>query len=326
MVWFHVFIFLISSAAIAFSGSFLVKGLVKIARYLHWREFVVAFFIMSIIGALPNIFIGVNSALHKVPQLSFGDVVGGNMVDLTLAVALAILIGKVSLPAKSKMVQSSAFFTVVIAILPLILILDGRLGRIDGLILLFTFVFYSFWLFSKSDRFKKAYRETKEEKEEGKKIKFFVFLKNLLVVFFSLGFLLLGSQGIIISAKGFSDALGVSLPFVGMLIVGLGNALPETYFAVVSAKKKQTWMILGDLMGSVIVCATLVLGLVALIYPIEVFDFSSFAIARIFLIISAVIFLIAIRSGEEISKREGILLLAIYLMFLLSEVIFNFYL
>ena len=97
------------------------------------------------------------------------------MIDLTLAVGLAVLIGGASLPAKSRMVQTSAIFTVVIAILPLILILDGKLGRGDGLILLFAFTIYIFWLFSKEERFKKVYDSGK-----GKPIrKFRNFLKDL---------------------------------------------------------------------------------------------------------------------------------------------------
>ncbi len=319
MIWFYVSIFLISALAIAWSGSMLVKSLVRIARYLGWREFVVAFFIVAIVGSAPNLIIGINSALHKIPQLSFGDIVGGNMVDLTIAVALAVLIGGTTLPAESRMVQTSAIFTSLIAVLPLFLILDGNLSRIDGFILIFTFLVYSFWLFSKSDRFKKDYNEKKEEKKESFFAKVKGFFKNLFLSLFSIIILLAGSQGVVASAKVFAEVMDVGLPVVGMLIVGIGNALPETYFAIISARKKQTWMILGDLMGSVIACATLVLGIVAIIFPIQIYDFSSFALARIFLVISAIFFLIVVRTGKKIEQKEGFLLLLIYLAFLFSE-------
>jgi len=304
------------------------------ARYLALKEFVLAFFVMAFAGTLPNLFVGINSALHGIPQLSFGEIVGGNVIDLTLAVGLAILIGNTAIPTRSKMVQTSTIFTAVIAILPLVLILDGNLGRGDGLILLLAFALYIFWLFSKEERFRKVYKGNKNEHKNGmgfiaflrnrkepKSIKHFkLFLKDLGNIIISLVLLSAASWGVVQSAQIFSDALRISLPIVGILIVGLGNALPETYFAIVSARKRQTWLILGNLMGSVIVSATLVLGIVVLISPIRDIDFSPFAIARIFLIISAVFFLIVVRTDKRITKKEAILLIGIYIFFLLTEI------
>lgn len=79
-------------------------------------------------------------------------------------------------------------------------------------------------------------------------------------------------------------------------------------------------MILGDLIGSVIYTSTFVLGLIALIHPIEIFDFSSLVIARIFLIASTLFFLVIIRTGQKITKKEGLLLLSLYFLFILTEV------
>ena len=332
MIW--LFIFIISCFVLFWSGSRLIKGLIRMARYLALREFVLAFFVMAFAGSLPNLFVGINSAIHGIPQLSFGEIVGGNVIDLTLAVGLAILIGNTAIPVRSKMVQTSTIFTAVIAILPLVLILDGSLGRGDGLILLLAFILYIFWLFSKEERFRKVYKGNKNEhrrglgiidflrnRKEPKSVKHFkVFLKNLGNVIISLILLSAASWGVVQSAQVFSNVLSISLPIVGILIVGLGNTLPETYFAIVSARKRQTWLILGNLMGSVIVSATLVLGIVVLISPIRNIDFSPFAIARIFLVISAVFFLIVVRTDKRITKKEAILLIGIYIFFLLTEI------
>lgn len=332
MIW--LFIFIISCLVLFWSGSKLIKSLTRMARYLALREFVLAFFVMAFAGTLPNLFVGINSALHGIPQLSFGEIVGGNVIDLTLAVGLAILIGGTAIPTRSKMVQTSTIFTAVIAVLPLILILDGSLGRGDGLILLLAFALYIFWLFSKEERFRKVYKGNKNEQENGlgfmaflrnrkepKSIRQFkLFLKDLKNIIIYLVLLSAASWGVVQSAQVFSDVLNLSLPVVGILIVGLGNALPETYFAIVSARKGHTWLILGNLMGSVIVSATLVLGIVVLISPIQNIDFSPFAIARIFLVISAVFFLIVVRTGQKITKKEAILLIGIYVLFLIAEI------
>lgn len=335
MIW--LLIFIISCFVLFWSGSKLIKGLIRMARYMDLREFVLAFFVMAFAGTLPNLFVGINSALHGIPQLSFGEIVGGNVIDLTLAVGLAILIGGTAIPTRSKMVQTSTIFTAVIAVLPLVLILDGSLGRGDGLILLLAFALYIFWLFSKEERFRKVYKGNKKEhgngmgfmaflrnRKEPKSIRHFkLFLKDLRNIIIYLVLLSAASWGVVQSAQVFSEALSISLPIVGILIVGFGNALPETYFAIISARKRQTWLILGNLMGSVIVSATLVLGIVVLISPIKDIDFSPFAIARIFLIISAVFFLIVVRTDQRISKKEAILLIGIYIFFLLTEIFFR---
>jgi len=312
----YILIFLICCALLYFSGEWVIVGLMRIARFLDWREFVVAFFVMAFAASLPNLFVGVTSALRQIPELSFGDVAGNNLVTLTLAVALAVLIGKKELPTESRTVQTTSIFTIVAAILPFILILDGILSRADGIILILLFVFYLFWLFSKRERFTKIYEEHKILIIKESKI----FLKDLGKLILGVLLLILAAQGIVASAQFFALNFNLPLILIGVLITGLGSALPETYFAIASARRGETWMILGDLMGAVIVPATLVLGIVALICPIKIIDVLPFAIARFFLIISAIFFLLFVRTGRKITKKETLILLGIYIAFLLVEI------
>ena len=313
-------IFITSCIALYFSGNWLIDGLKRIGRFLRWREFIIAFFVMAFAGSLPNLFVGISSALHKVPQLSFGDIVGGNLIDLTLAVALAVLIGKNAIPTKGKILERSALFTTFVAILPLLLIWDGVLGRGDGLILLSVFLFYIFWLVLNKERFRE-FSENGEKQMPSILKEFKVFMKDLGLIVLSFILLLLAAEGIVQSAKFFAVALNISLPIIGILIVGLGNTLPEIRFAVASAKAGKTEMILGNLMGAVIIPATLVLGTVALIHPIIIPNFTPFAIARIFLIISAVAFYIFTRRHRKITKEEAIILLLFYISFVVIEIL-----
>ena len=313
-------VFISSCAVLYFSGNWLIDGLKRIARFLHWREFIIAFFVMAFAGSLPNLFVGISSALHKVPQLSFGDVVGGNLIDLTLAVALAVLIGGNVIPTKGKILERSALFTTFVAILPLLLIWDGLLGRGDGLILLSVFVFYILWLVLNKERFREFSGNGKKQMPSILR-EFKIFIKDLGLIILSVIFLLLAAEGIVQSAKFFAVTLNISLPIIGILIVGLGNTLPEIRFAIASAKVGKTEMILGNLMGAVIIPATLVLGTVALICPIIVPNFTPFAIARIFLIISAIIFYIFTRSHRKITKKEAIILLLLYITFFIIEIL-----
>jgi cation:H+ antiporter len=308
-------IFLSSFLVLFWSSNFLVEVLKKVSKFLGWKEFVVSFFIVALATTIPNFIVDTISALNKVPHLALADVVGTNIADLTLIIALSALISKAGLSLPSRTVQGSSIFTIGVALLPLILIRDGNLSRSDGVLLLAAFVFYLIWLFQKRERFEKIYDGIKEPLT----LKFF--FKNLFLLFVSIFLLLLSGQGIVKSAIFFSDYFHFPLVLIGILVVGLGTALPELSFTFQAARKSQDWFIVGDVMGSVIMTTTLCLGTVALICPIEISDFSPFAIGRIFLIVSAIFFLIFIRTGKKLTQKEALFLLGIYILFLLVEVL-----
>ncbi len=313
----YIFIFLISVLFLILSSEWLVNSLTKIAQFLGWREFVFAFFVMAFAGSLPNLFVGISSVIQGIPQLSLGEILGGNIVDLTIAAGLAALISRNGLTVKSRTVQGTAIFTLIVAILPLLLIHDKVLSRIDGIILLFSFIIYISWLFSKEERFTRIYE--KEEKKIGLK----EILKNLGILFGAIVILLLAAEGVVRSADSFARILGLPLVLIGILVVGAGNALPEIFFGIQAAKKGEDWMVVGGLMGAVISAATLVLGIVALLSPIYLsnLDVSLLFVARVFLILAAVFFLLFIRSSHKITRKEGIFLLIVYLFFVLAQIL-----
>jgi len=315
MIWFHIFIFISSLVLLFFSSNFLVKSLTKIAKFLGWKEFVVAFFLCAFSVSIPNFFVGIISALNKIPELSFGDIIGGNVIALTLLVSLGAFISKAGLQAQSRTVQGSSLFTIFIAFLPLFLASDGLISRPDGILLILIFLGYIFWLFQKKERFIKIYDGILEPMESK-----FIF-KNLFLFLISVPLLLIAAKGIVSSSLFFANYLNLSLPLIGILIVSLGNSLPELSFISQAAKKSQDWLILGDLMGGVIITSTLILGIVALICPIKIINLPVILIARTFLIISAIFFLFFVRTDRKITKKEALFLLGIYITFVLVEIL-----
>lgn len=323
MIIWYILIFIASCFALSFCGSWLVRGLTKIAHILGWREYVTAFIIMAFAASLPNLFVGLNAAFKGIPELSLGDILGGNLVDITIVAALAVLIAGKPMVIRSKMVETSAIFAVIIAIIPIILLLDGRLSRADGLVLILLFCLYLAWLFHKQERFKKEYHDklSKEEKLKTTAQKTGEFFKNLGMIVGALGLLCLASEAIVRTASYFAQQFNLPLITIGLIVVGLGNALPETYFTIISARKKEFYLILGDLFGSIIVPATLVLGTVILVHPIVIDNFSSLLTARLFLLVGALLFLTFLRTGKSLSRREAIILLFLYVLFLVVEIV-----
>ena len=308
-------VFLVSSLAFYLSGELIVKSLIKIARFLEWKEFVVSFLVMAVVGSLPNLFVGISSALHGIPQLSFGDVIGGNVVDLTLSIALAALFVKEGIPAKSKTVHTTLLFTIIAAALPIFLIWDGVLSRMDGLIMVILFFIYVGWLFSKKERFAKTCEETDTITKS-----FQASFSGVFKIILCLAVFAVASEGIVRSARYFADTFNWPLILIGLFIVGLGNCAPEMFFAVSAARNKLEWMVLGDLMGTIVAPATLVLGIVAMINPIVITDFSPFEIARLYTFIAIFFFFFFIKNDSKISKKEAVFLLFIYIAFIITEI------
>lgn len=316
MTIFLGFVILILSGILLYiSGELLVTGLLRLARYFQVTQFVVAFFVMAFAASLPNLFVGITSALQGVPELSFGDIMGNNMIALTLAVGCGILFApKRILPLEGKIVQDTSFLTVVAAILPLILISDGVISRSDGLVLLLLFFGYVYWLYTKQESFSKKFRKklpavTKTEA-----------LQSMVYTVLGIVILAVAAQGIVYGAGMVAISLGLPLLFVGLVIIGFGGALPEVYFTIITARRGETSMILGNLMGAVIIPATFVLGLIAMIHPIKNEGLELSIFARGALMLAAVIFFWAAQSKKEITIREGVVLLVIYVAFLLHAI------
>jgi cation:H+ antiporter len=312
MDWaFYSLLFLVSCGLLYAAGELIVAGLVKLSRYFGLTEFVVAFFVMAVAASLPNLFIGITSALDGIPELSFGDILGNNLVALTLAVSLAVFFSShKAIEARSPTIQTTSYFTFAAALLPLVLISDGALSRGDGLVLIGLFIAYLVWLFSKKERFTKVYEEHHHEQNESR-----LALFDLFRIAGGAVLLLLAAKGIVSSASFMAEGLGLPLVLVGILVVGLGSAMPQIYFAVRSARYGETSLILGNLMGAVIIPASLILGIVALLHPIQTDSLEFFGVSRFFLILAATFFLLFARTGREITGRESAFLLLVYLSF-----------
>ncbi|OGG42464.1 hypothetical protein A3A21_02635 [Candidatus Jorgensenbacteria bacterium RIFCSPLOWO2_01_FULL_45_25b] len=312
----HIVQFFISVCLLYVSGRWLVNGLSKVAGILKWKKFTLSFLVMAFAASLPNLFVGISSALRGIPELSFGDVMGGNVIDLTLAIGLAALFAKRGIPARGKTVQYSAFFAVASALAPALLIVDGTISRFDGILLFMLFASYIVWLSEGDNRFKK----TSESEEVGVKATAKIFFGNALRIIAGVALIIIAAEGIMRSALFFAHEWNISIGLIGILIVGLGNALPETYFAILSARKGETDMILGDMLSSIIVPATLILSIVSMIHPIVLEGISSFMLVLAFLVLGGCAFLWSARSGKKLSRKEGIFLVCVYLLFIALEV------
>ncbi len=308
MIW-SIAIFLFSCLMIILSSRIVVDALYRLTCRLRWKEFITAFFTASVGAVIPELFIGIRAAIEGFPELALGSIVGQNLVLFTLSVAICTFILK-EIVVESRTVRAGTTFALIAVILPFVLLWNGEIGRIDGLILIGACLLYIKWLFSKEEHFVKEY-----DKLPGKSSA----IKDTLIIFFGFLFIVLSAEGIIFTAESLSAILDIPVTMFGVFAVGLGVALPETFFSAALAKKGHSWMILGGLMGAVALSSTLVLGIVALIEPIVVVDFSPLYVARFFLIAGGFFLLFFVRTSNKITCKEARFLLFIYLLFLFFQ-------
>jgi len=307
MVFINIFYFILSSIFLIVSGVFLVRSLVKISRFLGISEFSAAFIIMAFASSVPELFVGISSAISGNPGLSLGNVIGANILNLTLVSGIIIISAK-KIKFKPKRITHDAYLMIASVLLIIVLYFIGNsLSRFDGFILI------AFFLVNIYQIFKKRERDGKDKLEKGDK-KFFwigVFLVSLIVLFVSSSFIVRYASDLAVNF-GFSEII------LGLFLVSIATTLPELTFGLSAATLEHKIMAIGNQIGSVFVNSTLILGIVSLIHPITV-EFRPFLVAAIFMFISAYIFVTFVKRGGVLERKDGFALILIYVAFLVVE-------
>lgn len=305
----NLVLFLISCVALVISGTFLVKSLSRIGSYLRLSEFVVGFILVAFATSIPELFVGISSALARNTELALGNVIGANILDLTLVIGVIILLGR-GIKIESKRTKTDALYMFFICALPLVLMWIGHsISRIDGIILLGAFFIYTRKLFKERKLFRK---EIKNNKKRWSPV------LNTALFIFCLALLFLASRFVVKYATLLSADLLLPPILIGLFLITIGTTLPELTFESRAVLMGHSEMALGDLIGSVVVNSTLVLGVTALILPITA-NILLFFTAGIFMLIVAFLFATFVESGNKLYIKEGISLILIYIFFIIIE-------
>ena len=305
-------LFIISAAFLVLSGAYLVKSLFKISKHLKITEFAATFILISIATSFPELFVGISSALTGQTALALGNILGANLINLTIIMGILILLGK-KIKTKHTQLRESAYPLAVIVALPLVLFFFGNtISRADGFLLLLVFFAYSYHLIKNSDKYMKGHKIDK------KKLKEINITLTTLIFVLSLAVLIVSAYFVVKYASLISIDLELPQIFVGLFLISLGTTLPELAFGVRAVLSGHKSMSIGNQLGTVIVNSTLVLGVVALITPITA-DIFLFFVAGIFLLFSVFIFVYFLIYKEKLSSTEGMILILIYVLFIVVQ-------
>lgn len=288
------------------SADLAIRYSTRLAESFRLPRYLIGFLVVAIISILPETFIFINSAIEGVPALGLGTIFGSNVADLSLIFALVIFVSGRNIKIESKIIKNRFLYLVVIA-LPLIFGLNGYYSQAEGLgILTAGLLFYIYLL-------RDSRIQTASEKGEFKPL-------YLIFLLFSMAGLLVGANLTVKLGVQLADILSVSPVIVGLFLVGLGTTLPELFFSIKAAKENNDSLALGDILGTVVADATIVIGLVALIKPFS-FDPRLVFVTGSFMLLSIILLMHYMRTGRVLTRRESYLLFGFYLVFVICEVL-----
>ncbi len=306
---FFSFIFLLVSLLVVIkSANFAIRYSTHLAESLNLPKYIIGFAVVAVISILPETFISVTSAIEKIPSFGLGTLFGSNVADMTLVFALVVFLSGRKLKIKSRFIKNRFFHLGAISV-PIILGLNGYYSRLDGILLIVVGILFYYIILKKSVYVAKIDRERF-------KIKYIIFL------LLSMGGLLLGSHFTVKYGVDFANSLKISPVLIGMLVVGFGTTLPELFFSFKAAKHRHDDLALGDILGTVVADATIVVGIMALINPFA-FNLRIIYITGLFMIFSMFLLFYFMKSDRVLSKTEAGFLFIFYLAFVLTEFLIN---
>lgn len=301
--------FLLACLIIFGSASLILKSLLRISMFLRVSEFVTGFLLLGFATSLPELFIGIAAATSKNASLALGNVLGANILDLTLVTGIPIVLAR-SMRVAGEHEKRDALWMFFLALLPLVLMVLGKsLSRLDGAILIAVFVVYAYHLLRERKGFHRHMRDGVSK--EGVVVYSVLFVLSVVVLFYA-------STVAVTFATRISESLALPSIFIGLFVLSLGTTLPELSVNITAALKREGEVAVGNIVGSVVSNSTLVLGVTALIYPIEA-NFLYFLSASVFMLMAAFLFAAFIDAGKRLYWKEGVALILLYVFFLVVE-------
>ena len=314
-------------------ADFFVSGASAIAKKCKVPSLFIGLTIVALGTSLPELSVSITSAISNNIDLSVGNIVGSNLFNMLFIVGLVSMFSPMPMSSSSKKIDLPFLIAITGALLlfALDIILNGAatnvLSRTESILLLVILILYLYILISNANRKRK--RQLKQEKylktekldnpAEEKELKIW---QIILYVVVGLAAVVFGGECVSTTAQFLAIKMGMSEALVGLTIVAVGTSLPELVTSVVASKKGENDIAIGNVVGSNIMNISLILGSVGIIAqaPISTIIITDL----IFLFVSTIIFSVMCFQKDNISKKEGIVLLVLYIAYISFTIIRNY--
>ncbi len=321
----NIVVLLVGFVLLVKGADFFVEGSSSVAKKLRIPSVIVGLTIVAMGTSLPELSVSLISAMKGSNEIAISNVVGSNMFNLIVVLGACALICPVTVD--KKIMKMDFPFSVVVTVIMAFLGADsyvssqsgydksqsGVLGRFDGVIFLIIFIaFIVYTVMTALKERKNIEAEDNSEKELSVALSLAYIVGGIAAIKF-------GGDFVVDGAKGIALKMGMTETLVGLTIVAVGTSLPEFVTSVVAAKKGETGLAIGNVIGSNIFNVLLILGVSASICPIAM-AIESLVDVGLLIAANLIVYVFA-WSREKINKKEGLIMVLMYVAYMAYAII-----
>lgn len=305
----HVLGFILACIVLVKSSAYAAKHTTIIARQFHVSSFAVSMLLMGVLSTLPETSVSIVSAASGAPEIGFGTLIGSNIADVTIVLGLVALTAR-KFKITSKLVMADAWFMLLI-LLPFLFAFDGVLDRNDGILLILAGVFFFRHILKERNIIKKITTNNDHTADRG---------YSTVMVILSIVVLIAAAHYVVHFAQTLSMDLYIPPVLLASIFIALGTCLPELFFSIQSSRLGQDELALGNIIGNVIIDATIAMGITAVITPIFVSKYlvmlyGAFTFGGVAMLLS----FLKIRKAIKIT--DGLVMILYYIVFVFTELL-----
>lgn len=317
----HLLLFILSIGLLWFFAGMVIEAVDAVARKLKRSGFTVAFFVLGALTSIGEFSVMVNSSLNGAPEVSAGNLVGSSFVILIFVIPVLAIIGN-GVKLKNTLNKKQMAIALLTILLPALLVLDGDVTVSEGIVCLLSYVTLLYfiregkwWWQRKQDSLAEIIDDVEEELVDTRNSTLIDIVKMIgaAVVIFFAGNLLVDE------AIYFSDLLNVPGSVIGLVLLSLGTNIPEVAIAVRAIRKGNVGIAFGNYLGSA-VAITAIFGLLAISNGTFQVEASNFFFTAGLMIVGFFAFYVFSNSRQDISRKEGIVLISLYVVFMFIQI------
>lgn len=296
---------LLASALLYFGADGLVGGSARIAFKMGIKPLIVGLTIVAFGTSSPELVVSINANLAGSGDITLGNVIGSNICNIGLIVGITALIKPINVSLQ--IVRKDIIIMCGVSVLPILMLIDGQIGRIEGVILillLIVYLWYNIFIVSKQGN-PEADTEIDSIVKKSKPM-----WMNIAFIIGGLALLIVGANLFVEHAVEIARFFNISESVIGLTIVAIGTSLPELATSVVASIKGESDISLGNIVGSNIFNILAILGIAAVINPINFGNITYIDLS--IMMMFAVVLLPLARTGFIIDRKEGFVLLLLY--------------
>lgn len=305
---FNVFVVLVSAVILFKAADYVIFGISGYARKLGLSDIIAGLVVVALAASMPEVIASLTGLVLGTDDVLFGTILGTNMVHLALVLGVLAVVGK-KVKLECPAFENKLWLLWLVLLVPFVLMLDGNLSRIDGLVLVVLYVMYLgvLWVRESSSAHLKH------------RVLIKTIWRDALIFLLSLVALLLSGRWLVFGAVNAAGLLGISTYFISLTVIAFAGALPDFAVGIRSIVRGHQDVGVGDILGSVVLEFLLFFGLVGLLHPLT-FAFTDIANAATWLVVSLTFFLWCV-SKKVMTRKHGVVLIACYGLFLTVEIL-----